>query len=41
MVLAPTLVVAFFITMNAIQAAAVWLGYGADVHAPSNPSDDS
>ncbi|MHA1180501.1 MAG: hypothetical protein ACTSSR_07275 [Alphaproteobacteria bacterium] len=39
MVLAPTLVVAFFITMNAIQAAAAWLGYGADGHAPSNPSD--
>ena len=34
MVLAPTLVVTFFITLNAIQAAAVWLGYGTDMHAP-------
>lgn len=40
MVLAPTLVVAFFITMNAIQAAAVWLGYGADAHAPSGRHDE-
>ncbi|MCK5494929.1 MAG: hypothetical protein KAI80_00850, partial [Hyphomicrobiaceae bacterium] len=40
MVLAPTLVVAFFITMNAIEAAAVWLGYDAEAHAPSGRYDE-
>jgi hypothetical protein len=36
MVLAPTLVVTFFITMNAVHAAAIWLGYGAEGRCQTN-----